>query len=103
MTTRSLSGQHAEGSKREDTGNDNFASETNGLPMQSFIAVINQSLPGPGYPLSEVSLPYCICFGPVTLFPSLAFDLGGMISSLRTDPLCSARPQPLIMTEPNLT
>ena len=50
MTTRSLSGQHAEGSKREDTGSDNFASETNGLLMWSFIAVTT-SLPGPEYPL----------------------------------------------------
>jgi hypothetical protein len=43
VTTRSLSGQHAEESKREETGSCSFANEMNGL--LTFIAVSGKEIP----------------------------------------------------------
>lgn len=93
VTTRSLSGQHAEESNREETGSWSFAKGTNGLLTFTSIAVIVQ-LGRPGMP------------GPPTvslaLFPSLALDLSG-IPSLRPDTLSSAPFWSLIMTKSYFT
>jgi len=95
--TRSLSGQHAEGSNREETGSWSFARETNGLLSSSSLIVkweVWDSPAGPELPLGTL-VPHLV----FVLFPSLALDLSD-ISSLGTETLSSAPARPLIMTKP---
>lgn len=88
--TRSLSGQQAEESNREETGSWSFANGTNGL-LKFIVASVE--LRRPGNPAMYYSL----------LSPSPSLDLDLSVASFRADTLLSAPSRPLIMTKPSFT
>jgi hypothetical protein len=93
VTTRSLSGQHAEGSNREETGSWSLANETNGL--LTFIMVCVE-IRRPGTSACTLIHKKLSPFPPLDL---ISYN----VASLCADTLLLAPFPPLIMTKPCFT